>query len=307
MFAQPYGFTADNSHLGIVLKTNTELETNRVRNTVKEVYDQVISDLKAADSLLPETNTMLPTKYAAEAALARVYFQMNDFANAFAYSDAVIKSNRFAFDDAPDYIWNRFSQQGTTEAIFSLVNEANSDTRFVTLRNTFDSSGYLKLTRNTYQAGTNPADVRRAWYEDTTINNERQYFIKKFKATQQQLPIIHLTEMILTRAESAAELNQIDIAREDLNLILARAYNGTQSYNGTDKNILIRRIREQRALEMVLESGDRLQQIKRIGAKGETSTSRGAQWNCVGMILQIPYTERNTDPDFVFNPTGTCQ
>jgi hypothetical protein len=181
--------------LGIVLKTNTDLETGRPRNTVKEVYDQVISDLKAADSLLPASNGMLPTTYAAKAVLARVYFQMNDFANAFAYSDAVINSNQFAFDNSPDYVWNRFSNAGTSEAIFKLVNEPNSDARFSGIRNAVDSSGYLKLTKNAYQAGTNPADVRKVWYDDTTINNEKKYFIKKYKATSMQLPVVHLTEM----------------------------------------------------------------------------------------------------------------
>ncbi|RYY54440.1 MAG: hypothetical protein EOO09_14185, partial [Chitinophagaceae bacterium] len=52
LFAQPWGYTPENSQPGVPLRT--ELNPGSInRSTVKEVYDQVIADLKAAETLLP--------------------------------------------------------------------------------------------------------------------------------------------------------------------------------------------------------------------------------------------------------------
>jgi hypothetical protein len=123
------------------------------------------------------------------------------------------------------------------------------------------------------------------------------------------LPVIHITEMKLIRAESAAELNQnLAVAIADINDITNRAYGGTLAplpANATPAAI-IARVRAERKLEMVFESGDRLQQIKRIGAKGEASVVGQANWNCPGFALQLPATEIVTNIEFEQNPQGGC-
>ncbi len=52
------------------------------RNTVAEVYAQVISDLTTAQSKLPDDNGIYADKAAAAAMLARVYLQQQDYAKA---------------------------------------------------------------------------------------------------------------------------------------------------------------------------------------------------------------------------------
>ncbi|HYC27223.1 MAG TPA: RagB/SusD family nutrient uptake outer membrane protein, partial [Chitinophagaceae bacterium] len=231
MFAQPYGYTQDNSHPGIVIKLSSAQEPKRARNTVKEVYDQVIKDLKEAETLLPESNGNYPSSWAAKAMLARVYFQMNDFANAYDYSNQVIASNKFAFDNSPNFITNRFSSPRTSEAIWWIVNEAGQDPSFGTLRNKGnpEQSLGLPITKNAYTAGTvNPNDRRAAWYKDSlTASGEHVYSVRKYKAPVFELPVLHITEMKLIRAESAAELNQnLAVAIGDINDITNRAYGG---------------------------------------------------------------------------------
>ncbi|WP_315819632.1 RagB/SusD family nutrient uptake outer membrane protein [Paraflavitalea speifideaquila] len=98
LWAQPWGFTTDNSHNGIVLRFSSELKAGQ-RSTVKAAYESIIADLKKAEGLLgDEVTTGFANKWAAKAFLARVYFQQNDFANAFTYADQVIKSNKFQLD-----------------------------------------------------------------------------------------------------------------------------------------------------------------------------------------------------------------
>lgn len=315
MFAQPFGFTADNSHNGIVIKTNSGQELARRRNTVKETYDQIVKDLKEAETLLPPTNGNYPTSWAAKAMLARVYFQMNDFANAYSYANQVIASGQFAFDNSPNYVANRFNNPKTSEAIWWMVNETGPSAApsFGTLRNNANpqQSLGLPITKEAYQAGTaNPADRRAAWYKDSiTATGAHLYTVTKYKAPIFVLPVLHITEMKLIRAESAAELNQnLAVAIADINDITNRAYGGALApLPGTANAATIKaRVRAERKLEMVFESGDRLQQLKRIGAKGEAAVVGQASWNCPGFVLQIPATEINVNVNFEQNPQGGC-
>ncbi|HEX2534566.1 MAG TPA: RagB/SusD family nutrient uptake outer membrane protein [Chitinophagaceae bacterium] len=313
LYAQPYGYTADNSHLGIIIKTQSEMELFRTRNTVAEVYGQIIADLKEAETQLPPVNGNYPGALAAKALLARVYFQMNNFAEAYNYSNQVITSGQFTFDTSPNYFANRFALPKASEAIFWLVNEPNITTMGA-LRNqgNLNVSLGLPITKSAYdeQRG-NPADLRRAWYKDSTAPGQTNtvYSVRKYNNPDFVLPVIHLTEMKLTRAESAASLNQnLDVAIADINDITARAYGGALAplpANATAAAVLAR-VRSERMKEMVFESGDRLQQIKRLGAKGEASTSRTAPWNCNGMVLQFPANELTVNKNFVQNPTGGC-
>lgn len=313
MFAQPYGYTADNSHNGIVIKTNSQQEVARKRNTVKETYEQIIKDLKEAEQLLPASNGNYPSSWAAKAMLARVYFQMNDFANAYAYSNMVIASNQFPFDNTANFVNNRFAATKTSEAIWWIVNEVGQNPSFGTLRNNVnpEQSLGLPITRSAYLTGSsNTSDRRAVWYKDSlTASGEHVYSIRKYRAPVFVLPVLHITEMKLIRAESAAELNQnLPVAIADINDITNRAYGGTLAplpANATPA-VIIARVRAERKLEMVFESGDRLQQIKRLGVKGEASTVGQASWNCPGFVLQVPANDVITNINFEQNPQGGC-
>ena len=307
LFAQPFGFSADNTHLGVVIKTKSAFEADRSRNTVAEVYAQVLSDLRDAQNLLPDENGVYASKWAAKGYLARVFFQMNKFDSAYFYANEVIASNKFPFDNSAAYITKRFNNPVTTEAIFYLVNEVGQTIRYGTLRNdaNTDLSLGLPITAATYSAGTSdPNDVRKAWY----VNTSGVLGINKYKDNDFILPLLHITELKLIRAESAGQLNQnLPVAIQDLNDILARAYGGTKSISASaTAALVISTAREQRKLEMIYESGDRLQQIKRIGAKGETSFAGPAQWNCPGLVLQFPASEFNVNSNFTPNPNGGC-
>src|SRR4029079_13483724 len=67
-YALPWGATAANNQPGIVIKTAAtknieEASVSIPRNTVAEVYTQVITDLTAAVAKLPEENGSRVSKY----------------------------------------------------------------------------------------------------------------------------------------------------------------------------------------------------------------------------------------------------
>lgn len=96
LFAQHYTYTSDASHLGVQLILDFDPTRKPERNTVKEVYDQVISDMTTAISLMKTTsrsgnsNTLSSTSV--KALLARVYLYKEDWTNAEAMATAVIGS-----------------------------------------------------------------------------------------------------------------------------------------------------------------------------------------------------------------------
>lgn len=303
LWAQPYGYTPDNSHLGVPLRIATTI-VSQPRATVKQVYDQIIADLKIAEVKLPDNNNGYATKWAAKALLAKVYFQMNDFVNAYVYADQVISSNKFFLDTYA----SRFSETGSKESIFKIINSYGTYEPGGELRGQFRSDFNLPTLRFTtaFWATVNTAnDTRKALYE--TVKYPGFIASKKYNSDRFEIPVFHLTEMKLIRAEAAAEQNaHLDVAIQDLNDILARAYGGTKSIPpGSSASLIKANARLERSIELAGE-GNRLSEIKRIGARGENIDKRGAAWNCNGLILQFPQGEMATNTGFTRNPEGGC-
>lgn len=108
LFAQPY-YQGKNT-LGIPLKLNSEIEGHPLpRNSVEEVYRQIVADLKEAEQLyltLPEIQqwqanyrTSLPM---VQLLLSRVYLYMEQWEAALSYANKVINNPRFSLIDLND-------------------------------------------------------------------------------------------------------------------------------------------------------------------------------------------------------------
>ena len=311
LFAQPWGYSGDNGHNGIPLRTEVVIGSVE-RATVKQVYDQVIADLKEAENLLPPSfpKNYKATKWAAKALLAKVYFQMNDNANAFAYATDVVNNAGLTLDNNYN---NRFSTGLSTEGILVVANETNHFMPGGELRGNYrsDQGGipFMNYTEAFYNyATTDPADVRKAWYSNTL--HAGYYVQRKYNKDFFDLPIMHLTEIKLILAESGAKLGGASLATAitNINQILTRAYGGT-SHNlpaNAVADLVISTSRKERELEMVAE-GNRYHEIKRIGSgSGVNVDRRNSPWNCNGFILQFPKAEQDAFSSFVLNPEGGC-
>lgn len=312
LWAQPYGFTADNSHLGIVIKRNTNTDP-LPRSSVAAVYDFIISDLNDAIANLPEENGNYANKNVARALLAKVYFQMNNYTKTKELCDLVIPAYSM------DTTLNRFENALTSpENIFSFVSTGPQDNRASIFIGNFrivnpTNPSPFRLSKSLYLAGTaDVADKRSKFY---AIFNEgtsaETYGIKKFDFDFLSTPFIYLTQLKLMRAEANAQLGaDLTTAVDDVNAIISRAY-GSNVNNlpaNASASQIIAEARKQRRLEFPIE-GERTQDLKRIGAKedpsGSTFKIRDSRWNCPGLALQFPVNERTSV--FVFNEEGNCE
>ncbi|AHM63312.1 RagB/SusD domain-containing protein [Flammeovirgaceae bacterium 311] len=310
LFAQPYVSGQANTQPGIPIRTSTE-SSAAVRASVGEVYEQIISDLQDAADLLPAQNAPFATEWAAKGVLARVYFQMNDFQNAYTYANDVIENSQFEFNPSSEEFLLRFSQEESSESILSIVNDERNTNIGAEFRNQYRSDvaiPNLRVAPALFNlASANSADARNAWYDNETYPGN--IVLTKFNRDFFSVPLVHITELKLIRAESAAELNQnLEVAIADINDIIRRAY-GENSTRLLPDNaaaaVIKQRVREERRLELVGE-GDRGQELKRRGALGENIVVRGAPYDCPGAVLQFPQGEIANSPGFVKNIESGC-
>jgi hypothetical protein len=156
---------------------------------------------------------------------------------------------------------------------------------------------------NTYAADTSDRRIKD-FFE---LVDEEVVLVKKFNQEFFDIPVIHLTDLKLLRAEAIAESGgDLSVAIQDVNDIRQRAYNSSLNDlpSGASASEIIAAARYERRIEMFGE-GDRIQQLKRRGAiEGENTEVRNDPWDCNGMIIQFPISEQTTE--FELNPTGGC-
>ncbi|GAB3705850.1 RagB/SusD family nutrient uptake outer membrane protein [Spirosoma flavus] len=264
----------------------------RARNTVAEVYTQLISDLTKAEAQLPAVQangTGFATKGAAQAMLARVYLQQKNYAAARDAANRVITSGTYQltgnFGDAFSDATNQ------SEVIFKIV---VSEQDGVNDLNTFFAStlnqgrGDIRLQQaflQLYEAN----DVRGQFINKASINT----FTSKFNDQFGDVPVVRLAEMYLIRAEANLRLNTSVGATPlaDINLIRSRA----KATPLTAAQLNLDAIARERKLELAFE-GQLLPELKRNGTAVGTTPA-----NANNLVLPIPQREIDTNKKLVQN------
>ena len=304
LFAQPYNPNTNNSQLGVIVKTNTS-NTPLPRNTVKEVYNSILNDLRNAKQNLPSTNDIYATSWSAKALLAKVYLEMHNVDSALYYADEVL-GGPFQLDDL-----DRFEHGTSTERLFWVVSTpAINDRRgggfsdnYRTDQPSQPTLQVAEIFHNYLDADT--ADLRyKNWIEIVNAGASNEFVgTSKFNHEYIDVPVIHLTEMVLIRAECLYEKGNLPGAIIELNKLRNRAnvadYSSTLSQTETYAAVQF-----ERSLEMCFE-GDRVFQLKRQAVLGRIDKIREVDYDCNGMVLQFPNSE-GTGGGFIFNPSGGC-
>ena len=312
-FALPYDEASDNPQPGvpirIVSSSTIEKAADMVpRSSVADVYTQIITDLTDAIDLLPATNNGYATSWAAKGYLAKVYFQMNDFDNAFLVADDIIQNGGFSLNTN---VMDRFATRNSSEAIFELQSPSSGSNSAGSLIGMYRQDGPGNPGMHPSQdlliaAISDTTDSRATTFYNTRFisgsSGPERTYCSKFDYDFMNVPLVHLNEIILIRAESAVEktVANLALAIDDLNLIRDRAFgedNNPVSPSSTEAE-LVQIARHERRLELAFE-GNRLHDLKRT-----KSDVRGLAWNSNYLVWQIPDEEQAGNPDIELNPTG---
>ena len=304
MYAQTYGFTADNSHPGIAVVTKVSTQP-QARESVATAYASIEQDLTNAIANLPETNNGYATKWAAKALMAQVAFQKGDYAAAGTNALEVINSGAFTFADTV----NTVHASALSEHIYSIISYGVNDQRSGAYTSNFAAGVPAIVLAKQVYSGFNDVDNDKRLGQLEVINKGAQNeYIKttQFDAPFFDIPVLHLTQMYYIAIESLAKQSQdLNTAVTLMNALINRAYVIPSTLSSTaTANEILTRVRQERRIELMFQ-GDRIHEVKRLGAiEGERMFVRGHEWNCPGMMMQFPITEKTNI--FEINPTGGC-
>jgi hypothetical protein len=312
LWAQPPGFTFGNEHRGIVVR-DVVSQLPKARSTVAQTYEFIISDLSFAIENLPDVNGNYATKNAARALLAKVYYMLNRPADALPLLNTVIANTNGGNLSAT---LNRFDNVAAqSEYIFATIStNASTDNRggeFIGKYRCDTKQPDFVISKELYTMLTTDTTDKRGKTLVQVFNPGKDnefYGVNKFNKDFFGVPYLHLTDMLLLRAELLAEGGgDMTTAIGDVNKVIARAYQDSTTKmvpGGSLPSVVLTEVRKQRRLEFFCE-GDRVQTLKRQGGKGEANVFiRNAPWNCPGMVLQFPSVE--TGQGFEFNASGGC-
>ena len=244
VYTQSYDYTADASHLGIVYSKASlnEKLTYPARETVANTYAFIIDDITTALNLYSGTALLSGSSYSyfnktnTKALLARVYLSKKDWKNAYDTADDVIANSGVTLVNSDNYVaqWEQ-PDLPVSEILleFSIPRSEDAAT------NSSLAAAYGYTTPTSYGPYAASEDLINL-YESNDIR--KQLFLKKTIPTivnLQTVPLnynftkkfqnnpgyvaFRLSEQYLIRAEASIGLNNPDQAREDINIIRARA------------------------------------------------------------------------------------
>lgn len=244
---------------GVPFHTEENLsESASIPKAPKEkIYELITSDLEFAEKHLPDQAPLRgkPSRWAAKAVLADVYFFQGQYPQASAKAGEVIASGKYALENvtvADDF--NKLFGMGanSAEEIFYLHYNVSSPSHLVLFTQQiitpwFGSAGYGIFNwhnKARFYVNWNDGDLRKSfnWYNDTksnpflanqpefpnsgvTVLSPKKYNNPSANIATFSLPLYRYADVLLIYAEAAARAGGLTAdAMEKLNLVHRRAY-----------------------------------------------------------------------------------
>ncbi len=313
MYAQHYTFTSGASHPGVPLTLTFNPENKPARNTVKEVYDQVISDMTKAISLMESNsrsgNSNTLSSLSVKALLSRVYLYKEDWNNAEAMATAVIESGEYSLISNDSYL-DLWTNDNSSESIFEISMTESDNVGGNGIGGLYIKDGFGDyLPSNDVVSLYDPADVRLGVFtvDDFLSGDYAPFRMEKYPDNNgfDNVKVIRLAEVYLIRAEARAEIGtNIAGAQQDLDQVAQRAVATTPNNTDTGQDLKDAIFLERR-LELCFE-GQRLWDLMR--KKQDIVRTQCTSLTCLipygsdSVILPIPQIETDINPNIEQNP-----
>jgi hypothetical protein len=296
----------------VPLVTHTSYQQNATlpRTPVTEVYNQILSDLNAAKSLLATsyaTNSRArPNKWVASALLAKVNLYLGKWSAAEMEATEIINSGMYSLNadlnsvfliPSLETLWQLPSPNET-------INTAQGGTFVPSSTTTRPNFAVTDSLLNNFESG----DQRRLkWLKTNTVNSIAYTYPFKYKSRQTASPVaeynvvFRLAELYLIRGEAAARMGHISAGADDLNKVRIRA--GLPSRNFQSADELLSAISRERRIELFTEWGNRWFDLKRSGMIDSIMTAaKGSNWQATDALYPIPQAEIELNPFLTQNP-----
>lgn len=296
-FATPY--TTDTSALGVPIVLTYQPFALPTRNSVGEVYTQIVSDLKAAMPIAPAyVNSVTLSQYAIEALLDRVYLYMGDYTDAESTANDIITNSGFTLVPASGLVafWD---DPGIHTDQMEVMFEVDED---VLVNDGFDAlggifvNGYADIyCSGQLQALYSATDVRsQLILAGQTATGTAAWVVNKYPNAENSDPdnpkVIRLAEVYLIGAEAAARNGDVTNGQGWLNTLMANRDPAFSGYTDVGQALVNDVILERRK-ELAFE-GDRFFDLNRLGLAIDRAQNAGAiQAGLNNVNLTIPWPD----------------
>ncbi|WP_265132334.1 RagB/SusD family nutrient uptake outer membrane protein [Chryseobacterium oranimense] len=298
-------FNGSNPDVGVPLPLDFKPGTNLPRASVKQVYDQIFSDLTKASSLIGTANGNKKLNAAAiDLLFSRYYLAVKNYAQANTYAQKVLDNATYTL----------LPSSGVA-AFFGAAGETNPETIFQIDYNSLDlpgdndgitatwsSTGRYKqnFATQTFFSKLGVNDVRRGtWYRNTGYvqtlgDNPKPIDVMKYTTTDRDIVVLRKTEAVFNQLEALYYTNPTS-ALAKLNTWVKTYRDTGYTYAGTGTDLL-KEILMQKNLEMFLE-GFRYSDLKRngIGFKNPQTQVELTTDKVQFKAFPLPQAELNTN------------
>lgn len=317
LYAQPYTSAPQSPGVPVMLVSELGLPA---RNTVEEVYDQVVKDLLSAESIIADdyTHEGIADKFASaskpaiQALLSRVYLYMGEWQKAADYATKVIDSGRFSMFTAEQLpsIWGQDVASDKGEVIFEVYgskqneyNEYWEDIAWLTYPDGYADVASTKDLRGLYEEG----DVRGTLFRSHE-NAPDHFWTSKYpgkdlsvRPTFNNIIVLRLSEMYLNRAEALAHGATIAGATAENDLLTITSHRDASPVAATLENILKER-RKELAFEghLIYDMARTGTSLHRVDYEG-AAIAKDINFPDYRWALPIPKKEIDANPNIVQN------
>jgi hypothetical protein len=304
VFAKPY--KDGTSNLGVPYIKTLDPTGQPARNTIGEVYTEVLADIGQAQSLITENEVDRFGTLAVEALLARVKLYMGNYQEAAAHATSVIQ-NGPDLADSLGYV-KMFNDESSSETILKIVTTVNDGRIGDNFWESSTGDNFFTITDdliNLYEDG----DVRKGVvYRTEAGRTPDEEIVNKYPGKGSpavpglnDIKVFRMSEMYLIRAE-ARQKSGAGGALDDLNAVRGARGASIGSESGT---ALEDAIQIERRKELAYE-GHRWCDLVRLG-KSIVRGADCASGQCTLLasdhrtVLPIPTTETFANKNMVQN------
>ena len=295
----------------LILNTDYKVNTSLPRTRKDSVYASIIKDLTDAQTDLPDqyygTERIRANQSAATALLARTYLYTQQWAKAETEAGKVIGDNQYQLLTDLNTIFLKNSR----EAIWQLqsVNTSTAGVNtwegFSIVPGTPTSRSYYRVYDNILTAFEVGDKRDSSWIKSYTNANGTFYYPYKYKVrtktpVTEYSMVLRFAEVYLIRAEARAQQENLDGAREDLDVIRTRAGLPDLATH-LPKDQMLLAVEQERKIELFGEWGHRWFDLRRTGRALTVLGPIKPGITADNLYFPIPIDAINTNPFLVQN------
>ena len=263
LFSTPFDSLKPGTDLGIPLKLTSDINEKISRSTVKQTYDQIISDLKISLRLLPAAPQYKtqPSKASAYAMLAKTYLVLRDYKDAFLYADSSLQTYNYLID------YNSLTQGANNTFPISSLNQETIFYATFDFYYTFFQQANFNVDTTLYNM-YNGNDLRKTTFFFTSAGSVQ--YRGSYTGSTTLFGGLAVDEIYLVRAECNARSGNLAAAMQDLNTLMAKRWKNTvvfQPYTASTMQQAISVILSERRKELLFR-GIRWTDLRRLNHEG---------------------------------------